>query len=415
MELPSDFSTLMQQTLGKAEADALLRSLDTPSPVSVRLNPRKMAQPPWAGAEPVPWCPDGYYLPSRPAFTLDPLFHAGCYYVQEASSMFLRHALRHVIDGIAAARTRAGEPQAGLRALDLCAAPGGKSTLLLSVLPPGSLLVANEVMPQRAEVLRDNITKWDPRRALVTQNQPRDFAALRDSFDLIVADVPCSGEGMFRKEPAALRQWSLRYVEEMARLQRDIVADAWPSLRPGGFLVYSTCTFNPQEDEGNVQRLLDTFHAESIDLRPDEAWHVLSAFPSAVRADLPAPHAYHLLPSRVRGEGFFLSVMRKPEGTVSPCRRKAWERLHVLLDGPAMPEVDYPQVELPLIEARRYLRGETLTLPASTPRGLVEVCFEGHALGLMKNLGTRANNLYPKSARIRTTHIGDAAEGASAR
>jgi len=415
MELPSDFCLLMQKTLGRAEADALFGSLDVPSPVSVRLNPRKMARPCWEGAEPVPWCAEGYYLPSRPAFTLDPLFHAGCYYVQEASSMFLRHALRHVVDGIAVLRSRVGEPLSGLRALDLCAAPGGKSTLILSVLPPESLLVANEVMPQRAEVLRDNIAKWDARHALVTQNQPRDFAALRDSFDFIVADVPCSGEGMFRKEPAALRQWSLRYVEEMARLQRSIVADAWPSLRPGGYLVYSTCTFNPREDEGNVQWLLDTFHAESIDLRPEEGWQVMPASQSALRADLPAPHAYHLLPSRVRGEGFFLSVMRKPEGAVSPCRKKAWERLHVLLDGPAQPDVAYPQVELPLMEARRYLRGESLTLPTDTPHGLVEVCYEGHALGLMKNLGTRANNLYPKSARIRTTHIGDTADEDSAR
>lgn len=415
MELPSDFSDFMRQAMGQAEADALLRSLDEPSPVSVRLNPRKMAQPCWEGAEPVPWCAEGFYLPVRPAFTLDPLFHAGCYYVQEASSMFLRHVLRHVLDGLAASPGREGGSAQGLRALDLCAAPGGKSTLILSVLPPGSLLVANEVVPQRAEVLRGNIAKWDARHAIVTQNQPRDFAALRDSFDFIVADVPCSGEGMFRKEPAAPRQWSRRYVEEMARLQRGIVADAWPSLRPGGYLVYSTCTFNPQEDEANVQWLLDTFHAESIDLRPDEGWGVLPAFPSAVRADLPMPHAYHLLPSRVRGEGFFLSVVRKPGGAASPCRKKAWAGLRVLLDGPAMPEVAYPQVELPLMEARRYLRGESLTLPASAPRGLVEVCFGGHALGLMKNLGTRANNLYPKGARIRTTHIGDEADGETAR
>lgn len=408
MQLPIDFITLMRQSMGETEAEALFHSLEAPSPVSVRMNPSKLAQPYWPDVTQVPWCEYGYYLPQRPQFTLDPLFHAGCYYVQEASSMFCYFALHEVINRLReqVQDDTPSKKEKPIIALDLCAAPGGKTTAALSLLPSNSLLIANEMIGSRAEVLKGNMQRWGSPNIKVTQEAPSAFSSLHNCFDIIIADVPCSGEGMFRKEPIALQQWSKHYVEEMATLQRQIVTDVWPSLRSGGYLIYSTCTYNSIENEQNVQHFLKDFDAESVELFPDASWNLLPAYSLALSSHFPTTHAYHLLPSRVRGEGFFLSVLRKQEGEGSNVRRKQpWDKLRTIYNAAEDAHTVYPQIELNLIDARCYLRGETLSFSPDTPRGLIQVCYQSHPLGLMKNIGTRANNLYPKNLRIRTTYI----------
>lgn len=234
-QLPDKFKLQVAQLLGQEEADGLCRALLEEPTVSVRVNRAKAGCPPQdVENERVPWCETGYYLSSRPSFTLDPLFHAGTYYVQEASSMFIEQAFK----------TMDFQPQ---RMLDLCAAPGGKSTLWRSLLPDGALLVANEPIRQRAMILLENLTKWGHPDVVVTNAYPEDFAPLRGFFDVVATDVPCSGEGMFRKEEKAVEDWSLEAVNHCAARQWQIVCDIWPALREGGYLVYSTCTFNREE------------------------------------------------------------------------------------------------------------------------------------------------------------------------
>lgn len=270
--LPPDFTSLMRQELGPKEADALFRALEAgDTPVSIRLNPLKRVGEP-VDAEPVPWCPDAYYLSERPAFTFDPLFHAGAYYVQEASSMFLYQAVKDL------------HPR---RALDLCAAPGGKSTLLAATLPPDCQLVSNEPHPQRARTLAENMAKWGRDNVIVTQQYPNEFAPLAGAFDLIVCDVPCSGEGMFRKDEQARREWSLQAVAACQRRQRDIVETIWPCLAPGGTLVYSTCTFNAAEDDDNVRYLAQRLGADIVPLPTPRS----GTSPSATAATTSTPAA----------------------------------------------------------------------------------------------------------------------------
>ena len=241
MHLPVDFAQYTAQLMGEARYNTFVQGLQEEAPVSIRLNPLKHLHgvPAAAATQPVPWWEEGRYLSHRPNFTADPLLHAGAYYVQEASSMFVTHVLKQYVH----------EP---VRMLDLCAAPGGKSTAARSVLPEGSLLFANEPMRPRANVLCENIQKYGHTDVVVTNNYPRDYARSGILFDVILAVVPCSGEGMFRKDEGAVADWSTRKVTECATLQRDIVADAWQCLQPGGLLIYSTCTFNAEEDEKNL-------------------------------------------------------------------------------------------------------------------------------------------------------------------
>ncbi len=217
--------------MGEERFGRYLLSFEEETPVSIRLNPKKTEGLVVADGERVPWCRGGYYLPKRPNFTFDPLLHAGCYYVQEAASMFLDEALRQHL------------PHGVQTALDLCAAPGGKSTLLRSVLPEDCLLYSNEPMRQRANILAENVQKWGWANHIVTNNYPRDYRKAKMKFDVILCDVPCSGEGMFRKDEATIREWSPQNVEKCAQLQRDIVSEAWQCLSEGGLMIYSTCTF----------------------------------------------------------------------------------------------------------------------------------------------------------------------------
>ncbi|MFA6872680.1 MAG: rRNA cytosine-C5-methyltransferase [Bacteroidaceae bacterium] len=463
--LPEAFLQEMHRLFGSQEAEELAQAIVSgEQPVSIRVNPFKL--PLVASAERVPWSSNGFYLKERLTFTFDPLFHAGCYYVQEASSMFVEQALRQYVT----------QP---VVMLDLCAAPGGKSTLVREVLPEGSLLVANEVMRNRAQILTENIQKWGHPDTLVTSNRPADFAGLTNFFDVILTDVPCSGEGMFRKDETAITEWSVQNVELCARRQREILTDIWPSLRPGGLLIYSTCTYNASEDEENVDWIARELGAEVLPLAVASEWGIKGH--------------YHFMPHRARGEGFFLAVLRK-EGaeewqaleertlvkkakkeknkskgkaketaTVAPEQLGRWLKstapngesynwqliaegdsycalrtlhcpalaalrevgLYLLSIGVplamqkgkdlipnqalalscALQKEVFPQVELSYNQAISYLRRESVTLPDSTPKGYVVVTYKGQNLGFVKQISPRCNNLYPQEWRIRSGYL----------
>jgi 16S rRNA C967 or C1407 C5-methylase (RsmB/RsmF family)/NOL1/NOP2/fmu family ribosome biogenesis protein len=279
----------------------LLCALDSDPIVSVRYNPFKLSAMP-SGLEPVPWNRYGAYLPERPVFTLDPAMHAGAYYVQEASSQFVEYLLREALsDGVE-----------GLTILDLCAAPGGKTTLYSTLAGPGGLVVANEPIRQRASVLADNVRRWGVGNVAVSCNEPRDFAPWRHWFDVLAVDAPCSGEGMFRKNRDARGEWSPANVELCAARQRRILADAWDSLKPGGLLVYSTCTFNRRENEDNVAWLAENFEVEPVDITLPESWGIEVSTLSAPRAI----RSFRFYPHRLKGEGFFAAIMRKADGKI---------------------------------------------------------------------------------------------------
>lgn len=448
--LPADFVAQMQKLLGDAEADKLCQTLlESQPPVSLRLHPAK-GKGLTMDATSVPWANLGRYLAERPTFTADPRFHAGCYYVQEAASMFIEQAFR-AMDIVPRAM------------LDLCAAPGGKSTHWRSLIPDDCLLVANEPVLLRAAILGENLSKWGHPSTIVTQAYPDAFGQHADLFDIIAADVPCSGEGMFRKDEGAVNEWSLANVSLCADRQRTIIADVWQSLREEGFLVYSTCTFNAEECEDNVRFICEELGAEYVPLATEESW-------GAVTTDF----GTHFYPHRTEGEGFFLALLRKRSGTVDTSRkgRKSkggrlkrivpqqvnnWianpetfaffspdenllaaipeahfdtlERLsrsvRIVRAGVLIAEAkgkklipqpelalslalnpsQFPKVNLNLQDALTYLARETLTLDSDVPRGYVLACYENHPLGFLNNLGNRANNLYPAEWRIRNRNL----------
>jgi len=480
MRLPETFIIRTKKLLGDDWA-AFEQALNEESPVSIRLNPRKASLDLLSEylplSEPVPWATNGYYLSSRPSFTLDPLFHAGCYYVQEASSMILEHFVRTYFPNPA-------------KVLDLCAAPGGKSTHLLALLTDESLLVANEVIRSRANILVENLIKWGNPNTFVTQNDPMEIGkSLHGFFDVIVADLPCTGEGMFRKDPAALAEWSVNNVRLCAERQRRIVADVWQALKPGGIFIYSTCTYNREENEENIEWICSEFDAEL----PEEP--------------------RRLMPHKTKGEGFFIAGIRKldnrqkmidnrqktidrrqktedkrscnldfslfshylssPENFIfisddssspvtrhlslvtchpspvtrhlspvtrhsSPVTRHSSpfaipaihysdylqikNSLRVLSAGAPLGEMKgrdlipahglsmssalsgsaFPRWEVDRETAINYLRREVLqNIPPEIPKGYVLITFKERPLGFVKNIETRANNLYPQEWRIR--------------
>lgn len=304
--LPAAFVRQVHALLGDAEATALCAALDGTPPVSLRLNAQKAAAALPAAADGiVPWCADsGRYLVCRPRFTGDPLLHAGAYYVQEAASMAIALAAKAL-------------PEAPRRVLDLCAAPGGKSTLWRAVLPDDCLLVANEPIGQRAQILRENLEKWGHSAIVVTQAWPEAFAPLAGLFDVVAADVPCSGEGMFRKDHDARSEWSADSPALCAERQRAIIADIWSALRTGGCLVYSTCTFNSLENEDNVDWICRTLGAEVLPIAADDAWGITG---DVSGRGLPV---CRFLPHRTRGEGFFMALLRKTAETPATRRGKS--------------------------------------------------------------------------------------------
>ncbi len=248
---------------------------------------------------PVPWSRHGYYLNSRPSFTFDPYFHAGAYYVQEASSMFIGQALSQSVD-----------LSQDLTVLDLCAAPGGKSTLLQSMITPGSLLVSNEVIRQRANILEENLIKWGGSNVIVTNNDPKDFSRLEGFFDVMMVDAPCSGSGLFRRDEEAVKEWSEANVLLCSQRQQRILADAWPGLKQGGVLIYATCSFSKEEDEDIMDWILQNLEAEPVRLTLEEDWGITETISEG------KGYGYRFWPDRVKGEGFFVSVFRKTDGAV---------------------------------------------------------------------------------------------------
>lgn len=243
----------------------------------------------------VPWSSNGFYLTERPSFTSDPLFHAGAYYVQEASSMFLETAIQQTVD-----------LSQSLKVLDLCAAPGGKSTLIQSLLNEQSFLVSNEVIKTRVTILAENITKWGAANVVVTNNDPKDFQRLENYFDVLVVDAPCSGSGLFRKDAAAISEWSENNVLLCSQRQQRILADVLPALKEDGVLIYSTCSYSKEEDEAIADWLVQECQMESLALQTEEAWGIVET-----RSELQQAFGYRFYPGKVKGEGFFIAAFKK--------------------------------------------------------------------------------------------------------
>ena len=304
MALPIDFITRTRALLGN-EFDSFEAALQADVPVSIRINEKKGAPIPAADTPDnrVAWCDTGYYLPERLSFTFDPLFHAGAYYVQEASSMFLEQVIRSHV-------------KTPVRCLDLCAAPGGKSTHLAACLPEGSLLVSNEVIRSRSHILAENIAKWGNPNCVVTNNDPKEIGRLTHFFDVIVADVPCSGEGMFRKDTDSTGEWSIANVALCAGRGRRIIHDIWNALKPGGLLIYSTCTYNTEEDEENVHHITEELGAEALPIPAvKDEWQITGP----LKYNHPV---YRFFPHKTKGEGFFLAALRKADGEAEEIRFK---------------------------------------------------------------------------------------------
>ena len=419
-KLPNDFIEYTRPLFGEERWQRFLDVFSKPAPVSIRLNPLKaspitalLEQEEHIHCAPVAWCNEAYYLSERPNFTLDPLFHAGAYYVQEASSMFLDHVVRQLSTLNNQHSTINHQPST---VLDLCAAPGGKSTLLRAALPYDVWLYSNEPNHHRANILMENIQKQGCPNVVVTNNYPRDYRKAGMRFDMILADVPCSGEGMFRKDEKTIGEWSVENVMKCQALQRSIIEDIWPCLNDGGILVYSTCTFNTREDEENVQWIMENLGADiiPIDIKPE--WNITGSLLNGFNHPV-----YRFIPGVTEGEGFFMAVLRKKthDSSQAPHGKSNARLLKIMSDTQELPFSDttkpqvaealfvntpkdkFPRVELSKADALRYLRHEALVLPPDTPKGFVIVTYMNLPLGFVKNIGTRANNLYPKEWKIR--------------
>ncbi|MEI9947211.1 MAG: Fmu (Sun) domain protein [Chitinophagaceae bacterium] len=391
---------------------------------------------------PVPWTQHGFYLAKRPSFTFDPLFHAGCYYVQEASSMFLEQALKQTVD--------LSKP---LKVLDLCAAPGGKSTHIQSLISKDSLLVSNEVIKSRANILKDNIIKWGCQNVMVTNNDPKDFAKLEGYFDVIVIDAPCSGSGLFRREPEAIEEWSENNVQLCSQRQQRIMADVWAALKENGILIYSTCSYSKDEDEEIVNWLMNELPAANCPLQIDKSWGITES-----------GNGYRFWPDKVKGEGFFIACFQKnneqeenffkTKNKPGPATKRememiaswtstdnsqfikykntvyAWPSLLVndfnwllsqlrviysgILTGELMRDKLVPdhalamsglvkagvtKIELTYEEAIHYLQRKDLSINPGT-KGWQLVTYQDYNLGWINALPNRINNYYPKELRI---------------
>lgn len=454
--LPEKFEESIRLQLGD-EYPAFLASLQETPPASIRLHPRKNAKP--ARQRPVPWSQYGEYLSTRPVFTLDPLLHGGSYYVQEASSMFVEQALKQSVD--------LNKP---LNVLDLCAAPGGKSTHLLSLLHQDSLLVSNEAIRSRASVLSENIQKWGYPNTIVTNNDPADFQRLTGFFDVMVVDAPCSGEGLFRKDPAAMDEWSPEKIQLCASRQKRIVANAWNALRRDGILIYCTCTYNELENEENLRWLKENHRVEFLKLSTHLSWGVKEVKNNDI-------YAYRFFSHRAKGEGFFISVMRKNEATktllikiktglATPSKKireklQDWivetrpvsffqfqdlvfytpeskvkeieflfQHLKILYVGTNLARVkheklipehalalsvklnrnNFPLAEVSKSDALKYLRKETIQLEGRSP-GFTLLTYNDIPIGWVNVLSNRVNNMYPSEWRIRMPSTGSGTGG----
>lgn len=377
IELKKDFIEMLRNLLGD-EAMDLIKVLDEPPVTSVRLNKRKPGAD-FKGAIPVKWCESGFYLPERPDFIFDPLLHAGAYYVQDASSMIYETIITDLVH-----RFNASTPPIYLKILDLCAAPGGKTTAMINALPDGSFITANEYSQKRVGALKENLAKWGYPNVLVTNKDSSFYAGQTESFDIVAVDAPCSGEGMMRKEEAARTQWTPQLVEQCATLQREILLNAVKTVKPGGFLIYSTCTFNHRENEENAEFIADELGMIPFDPQFPSEWGIHKG----IETLLPV---YRFMPHITDGEGLFLAVFRKAG---------EWEPTAISQKSIINPVPNFPTVDVDRSTALAYLRGESINLSPDSPKGMVTITFKGLRLGEAKNIGSRANNHYPKPWRI---------------
>ncbi len=417
---------------------------------SIRFNPSKKSEI-LNHKSKIPWSSQGYYLSERPSFTLDPLFHAGAYYVQEASSMFLEEALKQTVD-----------LSTSIHVLDLCAAPGGKSTLIQSLISAESLLVSNEVIKTRVNILAENITKWGAANVVVTNNDAKDFQRLQNYFDVIVVDAPCSGSGLFRKDPLAIEEWSENNVELCSQRQQRILADVLPALKEDGVLIYSTCSYSEKEDEAICDWLIDEFKIESLSLSLKEEWNIIETGSEKNKAA-----GYRFYPDKVKGEGFFIAAFKnageaserkiktnqknkpeKPAAKETESARlwlanaagfyfiklneelialplfleqqlpilqsalyikKAGVKLGTVIRNELIPDhelalstilaAEIPFVEVDKVTALQYLRKEEIKIESGL-KGWAIIMYQGLALGWVKILPNRVNNYYPAAWRI---------------
>ena len=449
--LPVAFTERMRKQLGAEEAERLFAALDGVSPVAVRLNPAKCGdEGVWNDGEAIAWSRNGRKLKERPSFTLDTAFHAGAYYVQEAASQFIDYIL-------------AGEDLQGKRVLDMCSAPGGKTTIYSTAVGEDGLVVANEYVRARANVLADNVRKWGMGNVLVTNNAPEHISPFEGWFDLVAVDAPCSGEGMFRKEEVARQDWSEDAVRMCAQRQLSIVREAWQTLKNGGLFIYSTCTFNDDEDEGVlhtfIEEMGDVFEpSQRVDIK--EQWGI-------VRGEVGAFQTFRFFPHNTDSEGLFVAVARKAEPTTqrTPKARKKvmqevdkssrkelsrWlkaseqhtfamvadtiyayrteqfkavqalsEGLTAIYSGVAMGQIfkgklkpdwalsqyvglDRKSVAVEELDEERaldYLRKKDIAV-GDMAEGMNLVTHKDRALGFVKRIGARCNNLYPNSLKI---------------
>ncbi len=450
--MQESFLRSLEAAIGSERLQRAVEGLSQPASVSVRLNPSKcegVKLPILDGSTAVEWSKWGYMLKERPVFTLHPLFHSGVYYVQDSSAMYVGEAFRKALEG---AELPSDRP---VRVLDLCAAPGGKTTdlaaSLRAVFGDRFILVANEVMHNRATILADNVARWGDPNVVVTSADPKAFARLEGWFDAIVADVPCSGEGMFRKDEEAVAQWSEDNVALCASRQRRIVADVWPALRGGGTFIYSTCTFNRDENDVNAQWIAEELDAEILNV------------PTDYQGLIKTESGCSLVPGFVPGEGQYCAALRKGEVSVGrapkpakpsrpdaltaqiskyftvPVVAKTKGDMVIAVPAVIAAEVDVVASSLPVLasgcavgqfkgkdlvpdedlalcialdgtafataaldkpSALAFLHKDALLLP-DAPRGLVMLTYKGVPLGFVKNLGNRTNNLHPQSRRIR--------------
>jgi 16S rRNA C967 or C1407 C5-methylase (RsmB/RsmF family)/NOL1/NOP2/fmu family ribosome biogenesis protein len=446
VQLPSSLLQSLQPVKGFDEPAFINVHESGEQITSLRLNPLKALNNVPLSSK-VPWSANGYYLDQRPLFILDPLFHAGTYYVQEASSMFLEQAVKQTTDTT--------QP---LLVLDLCAAPGGKSTLLQSVISNQSLLVSNEVIQSRVNILKENLIKWGSGNVIVTNNDPKDFSKLSGLFDVVVIDAPCSGSGLFRRDPEAINEWSEANVQLCSQRQQRIIADAWNCLKEDGVLIYSTCSYSTEEDEAILDWTIKGLKTESIRLKVEEEWGIDEVQSST------GTYGYRFWPYKVKGEGFFIAAFRKKEGTgelrmkikkeAIPSKEdiniaskwlQSTDGLSFILQGQNLAvvpsawhstiqylmqelKVRYAGVELGTIakndllpehslglstiisnnvfsvelteeQALNYLRKSDVQIESSH-KGWALAQYKGMNLGWMKLLGNRINNYYPKEYRI---------------
>ena len=449
--LPVAFTERMRKQLGAEEAERLFAALDGVSPVAVRLNPAKCGdEGVWSDGEAIAWSRNGRKLKERPSFTLDTAFHAGAYYVQEAASQFIDYIL-------------AGEDLQGKRVLDMCSAPGGKTTIYSTAVGEDGLVVANEYVRARANVLADNVRKWGMGNVLVTNNAPEHISPFEGWFDLVAVDAPCSGEGMFRKEEVARQDWSEDAVRMCAQRQLSIVREAWQTLKNGGLFIYSTCTFNDDEDEGVLHTFIEEMGevfepSQRVDIK--EQWGI-------VRGEVGAFQTFRFFPHNTDSEGLFVAVARKAEPTTqrTPKARKKvmqevdkssrkelsrWlkeseqhtfamvadtiyayrteqfkavqalsEGLTAIYSGVAMGQIfkgklkpdwalsqyvglDRKSVAVEELDEERaldYLRKKDIAV-GDMAEGMNLVTHKDRALGFVKRIGARCNNLYPNSLKI---------------